>query len=175
MVTMWTSSVAILLQQAIKWYSRTTVWKWLQSWDVTNGLSRGVAQLDPHTGGSGQGPPTWLRGCLHPFGGHYAPCLRAPKDAGPGLQPCLLRGQRDGEPTAEREEVRRPVRDGVPGGVHPDCTLALHADTDWLWEVCPTYADIASAPGNGLPKQEVRGILLEGSGVRTCSAVWTSE
>ena len=64
------------------------------------------------------------------LGGHYAPCLQAPIDAGPGLRPCLPRGQRDGEPTAEREEVHRPVCNGVPGGVHPDCTPALHADTD---------------------------------------------
>ena len=38
---MWTSSVAILLQQAIKWYSHTTVWKWPPSWVVTTGPSRG--------------------------------------------------------------------------------------------------------------------------------------
>ena len=60
----------------------------------------------------------------------YAPHLLAPEGTGPGLRPCLLRGLRDGEPTAEREEVHRPVRNGVLGGVHPDCTPALHTDTD---------------------------------------------
>ena len=38
---MWTSSVATLLQQAIEWYSHTTVWKWPPSWDVTTEPSAG--------------------------------------------------------------------------------------------------------------------------------------
>ena len=110
---------------------------------------------------------TLLGDTMHPAFGH-------PKMLARAYDHVYYEG-RDGEPTTEREEVRRPVCDSVPGRVHPDCTLALHADTDRLWEVCPTYADIASAPGNGLPKQEVWGILLEGSGVWTSGAVWTSE
>ena len=157
MVTMWTSSIAIPLQQAIEWYSRTTVWKWPPSWVVTTRPS----------GGSNPG-----RSC--PIGSPHrrlqlvipdlitwmpSPCWGMPCTPPSGTWRCwpgpttmsTMRAER-WEPTTEREEVHRPVRDGVLGGIHPDCTPALQADMDRLWEVCLTDADIASAPGNGLPK-----------------------
>ena len=152
MGTMWTSVIVIPLQQAIEWYMHTTAWKSPPSWVVTTGLSGGS---DPGRS-CPIGSPHWRFQPRIPDSNTWtpSPCW-TPKDAGPGLRPCLLQGQRDGEPTAESEEVCRPVRDGIPGGVRPDCTPALHAETNRLQKVCLTDADVSGAPKNGLPKQEV--------------------
>ena len=84
---MWTSSAVIRPQQAIEWYSHSTVWKWLPSWVITTGLS----------GGSNPGEefPDWIPTPEVPagdprldyvdaftlLGGHYAPHLWAPEGA----------------------------------------------------------------------------------------------
>ena len=135
---MWTSSVAIPLQQAIEWYSRTTVWKWLPSWAVTTepsgGSNPGRSCLigSPHHRFLAGDPRldyvdtfTLLGDAMHPTFGH-------PKTLAGAYDHVYYEGREIGKPTAEREEVRRPVREGVLGGVRPNCTPALHTDADRL-------------------------------------------
>ena len=173
MVTTWTSSGVIPLHgEATRWYSS---YNCLEVAAKLGHYHRAIRRLWP-----GEELPDWISTPEAPagdpstltmwtpytlLGDAMHPAFRHPKALAWAYDHVYYEGQRDGETTAEREEVHRPVRDGVPGGVRPNCTPALHADTDRLWEVCPTDDDVTSAPGNGLPKQEVWGILLEGSGV----------
>ena len=66
---------------------------------------------------------TLLGDAMHPAFGH-------PKALARAYDHVYYEGREMGNlPLRGKKSV---VRDGVPGGVRPDCTLALHADTDQL-------------------------------------------
>ena len=65
---------------------------------------------------------TLLGDAMHPAFGH-------PKVLARAYDHVYYKGREMGKTTAERKEVHRPVCNGVPGGVHPNCSLAVHTDT----------------------------------------------
>ena len=135
---MWTSSVAILLQQAIEWYSRTTVWKWLPSWVITTGPSggsnpgRSCPIGSPHLEVLAGDPRldyvdafTLLGDAMHPAFGHPKMLARAYDHVyyeGREMGNLPLRGKKSVDQSATVYQAE----------YCPDCTPALHADTDRL-------------------------------------------
>ena len=133
---MWTSSIAIALQQAIEWYSCTTVWKWPPSWVVTtepsggSNLGRSCPIGSPHRRFRPGDPRldyldafTLLGDAMHPTFGHPKMLARAYDHVyyeGREIGNLPLRGKKSIDQSAN----------GVPGGVCPDCTLSLYADAD---------------------------------------------